>query len=70
MKWIEVTPINGPTIYINPDHIAYIAEPPVKDMKKGVGAGISFIDNTKEVVAVEELTHEILDMIYDADPIN
>lgn len=54
MSWIMLTPVNGPKTIFNTDNIAFISEAPKEKAAQGVGAGLSMIDNTNEVIQVSE----------------
>jgi len=54
MAWIILTPKDGPEAIFNTRNIAYIAAPPEAEAERGVGAGIALIDNTRDVIPVEE----------------
>lgn len=61
MAWIKLTPVDGPVAYFNADNIAYIAEAPAQE--RGAGAGVSMIDNTRDVIPVRETLEEVRAMI-------
>ena len=62
-QWILLTPVDGPAAYFNSDLIAYIAEAPEEEAARGVGAGIAFIDNTRDVVPVRESVPDIMTVL-------
>ena len=63
MGWITLTAANGPKAIFNTDNIAYIAEAPEEEAARGVGAGITLIDNTRDVIPVLESPESILNLI-------
>lgn len=63
MGWIKLTPVDGPVAYFNADNIAYVAEAPEAEQERGAGAGVSMIDNTRDVIPVRETPEEIQAMI-------
>ena len=63
MRWIKLTPVDGPVAYFNADNIAYVAEAPEAEQERGAGAGVSMIDNTRDVIPVRETPEEIQAMI-------
>ena len=67
MAWIVVDPVNGPSAYINTDSIAYVADPPEGAAERGIGAGIAFLDNTREVIPVKQKTSQIIMDILGAE---
>lgn len=54
MGWIKLSPVDGPVVYFNTDHIAYVAAPPEDEAARGVGAGVAMSDNTRDVIPVYE----------------
>lgn len=63
MGWIKLTPVDGPVAYFNVDNIAYVAEAPEAEQERGAGAGVSMIDNTRDVIPVRETLEEVRAMI-------
>lgn len=59
MGWIKLSPVDGPEAYFNTDHIAYVAEAPEAEQERGAGAGVSMIDNTRDVIPVRETLEEV-----------
>ena len=63
MVWVKLTPVDGPVAYFNADNIAYVAEAPEAEQERGAGAGVSMIDNTRDVIPVYEELETIRAMI-------
>ena len=63
MGWIKLHPVDGPEAYFNADNIAYVAEAPEAEQERGAGAGVSMIDNTRDVIPVRETLEEVRAMI-------
>ena len=63
MGWIKLHPVDGPEAYFNADNIAYVAEAPEAEQERGAGAGVSMIDNTRDVIPVRETLETIRAMI-------
>lgn len=63
MGWIKLHPVDGPEAFFNADNIAYVAEAPEAEQERGAGAGVSMIDNTRDVIPVRETLEEVRAMI-------
>ena len=63
MGWIKLHPVDGPEAYFNADNIAYVAEAPEAEQERGAGAGVSMIDNARDVIPVRETLEEVRAMI-------
>lgn len=63
MGWIKLHPVDGPVAYFNAENIAYVAEAPEAEQERGAGAGVSMIDNTRDVIPVRETLEEVRAMI-------
>ena len=55
MAWLTLTSVDkGTRFLVNADNLAFIADPPEDEAENGVGAGISFVGDNGNIIAVKE----------------
>lgn len=55
MAGLTLTSVDkGTRFLVNADNLAYVADPPEDEARRGIGAGIAFVGDNGSIIAVKE----------------